>query len=141
MKKMTITITGMSKEIQEYVVEKISPTPNGLSLELGDRVPYLAPTRKMAEMIKKELIILTPFHEDGTPVLALAPCWYKALIPRPRQLPKEYRFRSSFSLRKEIEGIKEKFGLDLRDRAIIFCVKRKNTENNWRGSIQRIARE
>lgn len=128
MDKITVTITGMDKKTISYIAKKIRPVPGGLRMEL----------REMAPMTRKELIILTPFHDDRTPIPALMPCWYKALVPSPDpgEISREYRFRSPFSLRKELEGIEEKFGLDLRDRAIIFCVKCKNTENNWRGGIQ-----
>lgn len=137
MNKMTVTIKGIDKKTMRYIVEKVNPIPGGLTLELGDQLPYLSPARMVAKMTEKELVILTPFYDDHSPLL-LSPC-YRALVPTPRV--KEYRFRSPFSLRKELEGIKDKFGVDLKDRAIIFCVKRKDTLNNWVGRIERIMTE
>lgn len=145
MKKMTVTITGFDKETMRYIVEKIEQTASGLILQLGDQVSYLAPAREMPKIERKELIILTPFHTDRTPVCNLAPGWYKALVPSPfrEQAPKEYRFRSPFNLRQIIKDIERKFPLDhrLMDLPIIFCVKRKDTENSWRGRIERILTE
>lgn len=137
MAKITVTITGLDKKVASYIAKKIMPVPGGLCLELGDQVPYISPAREMAG---KELIILTPFYDDYSP-LPLSP-GYRALVPSPfpGEMPKEYRFESPFSLKQVIAEIEMKFSLDhrLMDLPIIFCVKRKGTENNWRGSIQRI---
>lgn len=143
MKKVTVTITGLDKKTARYIVEKIRPILGGLSMELSEEAPYISPAR-MPEMGRKELIILTPFHTDRTPVPALAPRWYKALVPSPfpGDLPHEYRFRSPFSLGQVIAEIERKFSLDhrLTDLPIIFCVKQKGTENSWRSNVERILR-
>lgn len=137
MTKMTVTIEGIDKKTMKYIVEKIRPTSQGLTLELGQ----LAPPPTPVSITREELVILTPFYEDHS--LCSRPPWYRALTPQPKSKPgiispRQYCFKAPFSLRQRLVDMQKEFGLDLRDRAIIFCVKRKGTENNWSGSIQRI---
>lgn len=144
MKKITVTIEGFDNKTMRYIADKISPVPGGLRLDLSKPSPAainaLTAIPNAYHLSRKKLIILTPFYDDHSP-LPLVPSYRAVIRSRdPGEIPKEYCFRSPFSLRKELEGIKEKFGMDLTNHIIIFCVKRKGTENNWRGSVQYIER-
>jgi len=135
MKKVTVTITGLDKKTVSYIVEKIGPIPGGLAMELGEPVKIPAPDR---ETTRKELVILTPFYEDHS--LCSRPPWYRTLTPLPqsKNVPRQYCFKAPFNLRERLIDMQNEFSIDLMDRVIIFCVKRKGTENNWRSSVQRI---